>query len=141
MIPYRCVKNKIIIFFICSLCLIQLACPNNDPVNKTVKNNSPKNTGEPTNKPSIKIPTEEELLKTIKELPDNQIDIGLVSLVIAKDIYPDIDISIYIKELDAMAKELSGKIGAEKNPEKLLAIFNNYINQGEEKYIIMMRMH
>ena len=92
-------------------------------------------------KPDDKIPTEEELLKTIKELPDNQIDIGLVSLVIAKDIYPDIDISIYIKELDAMAKELSGKIGAEKNPEKLLAIFNNYINQGEEKYIIMMRMH
>ena len=77
----------------------------------------------------IKIPTEDELLKDIKELPDNQIDLGLASLVIAKDIYPDININAYMEKLDSMAKELKGNVGNTKDPAKVLNIVNNYINQ------------
>src|SRR3989339_43638 len=84
----------------------------------------------PVTKPTqpIKIPTEDELLKSIKEQPDNQIDIGLASLVIAKGVYLDIDINAYMEKLDSMAKELKETINNTKDPAKMLNIVNNYIN-------------
>ncbi len=81
----------------------------------------------------IKILDEETLLRNLADTPDNQINIGLYSLSIAKGFYPNIDIAKYLKKLDTMASELKEKFKAIQSPEQKLFILNSYINQHRVK--------
>lgn len=117
------VKNLCgIILCLALLGLIHFGWPDKSQVETHIDNTTP-----------IRIPSEEELLNNIAECPDNQIDVGLASLVIAKGIYPDLDVSKYLKKLDIMTKELKDLIGETKEPEKILDFLNHYINQFRAK--------
>jgi len=71
--------------------------------------------------------SEDEIIDEIAAMPDNDIDIGFSSLVIAKGYYPEIDIKKYLSQLDTMARELKEKIGNENNPEEIITIINQYL--------------
>ena len=66
---------------------------------------------------------EEEYLK----LKNDQIDIAVGSLIIAKGMYPDIDIQKYLNQIDAMAKELEPKVKSCKNPRDTIKAISRYL--------------
>jgi regulator of sirC expression with transglutaminase-like and TPR domain len=70
---------------------------------------------------------EDKIMEQIIKMPDKDINIGFTSLVIAKGYYPDIDIKKYLRQLDEMAQTVKEKIGAEKNPGKIIQIINDYL--------------
>ena len=63
-----------------------------------------------------------EMLK----LPEEEIDIGMGALLIAKERDPRLDIQKYLAQIDAMARELRARVGDEKDPKKIIAIMNCY---------------
>jgi len=71
--------------------------------------------------------SEDEILDAVAKLPDEEIDLGLVALVLTKGFYPDIDIKEYLKQLDEMSEEIKQLIGDEKDPEKIIQIINKYL--------------
>ena len=66
---------------------------------------------------------EEEYLK----LQDDEIDIATGSLIIAKGLYPDIDIKKYLNQIDNMAKELEPKLKTCKNPSEIVRTISRYL--------------
>ena len=71
--------------------------------------------------------TEDEILTEVAKLPDKDIDLGAVALVLAKGYYPEVDIRKYLHELDKMAKEVKQQMSNEKEPERIIQILNNYL--------------
>jgi len=71
--------------------------------------------------------SEDEILDEIIKLPDKDINIGFVALVLAKGYYPEVNIKKYLERIDVMARELKQQIGAEKDAEKIIQAFNHYI--------------
>jgi tetratricopeptide (TPR) repeat protein len=66
---------------------------------------------------------EDEYLK----LKNDQIDVAVGSLIIAKGIYPDIDIKKYLNQIDAMVGELEPKLKACKSPYEIVKTINKYL--------------
>ncbi|MFH1226500.1 MAG: tetratricopeptide repeat protein [Planctomycetota bacterium] len=58
---------------------------------------------------------------------DKDIDLAKTALLIAKDVYPDVDIDKYLKKIDAMVSELKSKIAKDKSPMEIVGIINDYI--------------
>jgi tetratricopeptide (TPR) repeat protein len=81
---------------------------------------------------------EDEYLK----LKEDQIDIAVGSLIIAKGMYPDIDIRKYLNQIDTMAKELESKVKSCKNPRETIKAINRYLfvrqklKYNQDKYFI-----
>jgi len=65
--------------------------------------------------------------KDYVQLPEEKIDIAEGSLIIAKDIYPDLDIQEYINKIDAMAEDLKPKLKGVRQPEQIIKIISNHI--------------
>lgn len=60
-------------------------------------------------------------------LPDEQIEVGLGTLLTAREYDPDLDVRKYLATLDKMAAKLRTRIGNEKDPRKVITIMNRYI--------------
>ncbi|MEK7448064.1 MAG: tetratricopeptide repeat protein [Planctomycetota bacterium] len=71
--------------------------------------------------------SEDEILSEVAKLPDKDINLGAVALVLAKGYYPEIDIKKYLFQLDKMAEELKERIGNEDKPQNIVQIINDYL--------------
>ena len=70
-----------------------------------------------------KISTIEEILK----LPEEQIDIGFASLVMAKEFYPNLNIEFFLYAFDYMAQRFNHYFGHLKSPEDRVRALNSYL--------------
>lgn len=65
--------------------------------------------------------------KAYLTLPEEQLAIAEGSLVIAKGLYPDLNIQEYLGQIDAMAEELRIKLRNVRAPAEIIKIINNYL--------------
>ena len=68
--------------------------------------------------------------QTIEELlalPDDQIDLGIACLLMAKDAYPEIDINAFDKALDYMAARVKSLVKGETDPIQRIGMMNTYL--------------
>ena len=65
----------------------------------------------------------------LTELPEGKLDIGIAALVLAKEVYPDIDIEEYSKKIDTMAKLASVLTMGSKDPDYRVRVLNTFLYQ------------
>ena len=68
--------------------------------------------------------------KTIKEivkLPESEIDLGLACLVLAKEVYPELEIDTYVRMLDIMAYNISIIAKGCEDPEARIGAINTFL--------------
>lgn len=63
----------------------------------------------------------------ILNVPREQIDLALASLVIASDEYPDLDVAAYLRRIDELALTLRRRLRADISPADTLAMLNRYL--------------
>lgn len=68
-----------------------------------------------------------QTIQEIIELPESEIDIGLACLVLAKEVYPEIEIDTYLRMLDIMAYNISIIAKGCKAPEARIGAINTYL--------------
>lgn len=61
------------------------------------------------------------------KLKDDKIDIAVGSLIIAKKIYPDLNIQKYLNQIDTMTKELEPKLKDCKSPHEKVKVISRYL--------------
>ncbi len=61
------------------------------------------------------------------ELPDAEINLAEGALILAADEYPDLDVSRYLAELDALAGTVAPRIAASDEPRAILAALNAFL--------------
>lgn len=66
-------------------------------------------------------------IHTMLSRPDDQIDVGMGNLLIAKNYYGRLDTQHYLEKMDAMAAELRSRIGKKRDPETVIAVMNQYL--------------
>lgn len=66
-------------------------------------------------------------IKTLSELPENQIDIGRAALVLAKEIFPGIDIDIYSTKIDNIVTEIKKLTRGSVDPDYRIRALNTYL--------------
>ncbi len=59
--------------------------------------------------------------------PDEEIDLAMACLLIAREEYPSLDTAAYLRKLDAMAAEARDRIGAERHPLTVAAGLCRYL--------------
>lgn len=64
----------------------------------------------------------EELFK----LPEEEINIGIASLVLAKEFYPDMKVDFFLYRFDYMAQRFSEVFGQYENPDERVRALNTY---------------
>lgn len=57
-------------------------------------------------------------IRQLLELPENKIDIGVATLLFAKDVYPDLDIQAYSRQIDELAARAKRFIGNKQDPNQ-----------------------
>lgn len=70
-----------------------------------------------------KLPTIEEILT----LPEDQIDVGYSSLILAKEFYPNLNIEFFLYTFDYMAKRFNHFFGHLKSPDDQIRALNTYL--------------
>ncbi len=63
----------------------------------------------------------------ILNVPREQIDLALASLIIASDAYPDLDVAAYLRRIDELAQTLRRRLRADISPADTLAMLNRYL--------------
>lgn len=71
--------------------------------------------------------SEYPLLDELYTLSEDQIDIGLVSLMLAKEVYPDLDIQAYSKKIDDLANVVKALTTYSKDPEFRIRAMNTFL--------------
>jgi regulator of sirC expression with transglutaminase-like and TPR domain len=66
-------------------------------------------------------------IEEILALPEEEIDLGIACLVLAKDAYPDMNITIFDGALDYMVGRISQLMQGNSNPEARIAMMNSYL--------------
>jgi tetratricopeptide (TPR) repeat protein len=61
------------------------------------------------------------------KLQEDEIDIAVGSLIIAKGIYPDINIKKYLNQIDIMAKDLEPRLKTIKDPYDIVKTISRYL--------------
>ncbi len=71
-------------------------------------------------------------MQDLLNLPEDKIDIGLVALTLAKEIYPDIDVAAYSARIDALAEQVRQLAGGSQGPDWRVRCLNTtiYLNEG-----------
>lgn len=66
-------------------------------------------------------------IEEILALPENEIDLGIACLVLAKDAYPNINIPFFDYALNYMADRINTLMQGNTDPEARIAIMNTYL--------------
>ncbi|MFC1524960.1 tetratricopeptide repeat protein [Planctomycetota bacterium] len=66
-------------------------------------------------------------LTKLLETPDAEIDLARTAFMIAKEVYPELDIDSYVKKIDNMVAELEQGLTEENDPEKVINTLSYYI--------------
>ncbi len=67
-----------------------------------------------------------QTIEDILALPDEEIDLGIACLVLAKDAYPNVKIEVFDNILDFMANQLNTLMQDNSDPEARIAMMNTY---------------
>jgi len=67
--------------------------------------------------------TEEEIIR----LPEKEIDLAECCLILAKSVYPEVNIEKYINIVDAMAKEIKTQLHGIDSPHDIVKKLNDYL--------------
>lgn len=70
---------------------------------------------------------EDEIIEEVMKIPDKDINLRCIILILTKQYYPDIDIKKYLGVIDEMAREIKTRVGENKNPEKVIQETNYYL--------------
>lgn len=68
-----------------------------------------------------------QTIEEILALPENEIDLGLACLVLAKDAYPNINIPFFDYALDYMVNRLNALMQGNTDPEARISMMNTYL--------------
>jgi hypothetical protein len=68
-----------------------------------------------------------QTIEDILALPDEEIDLGIACLVLAKDAYPNLKIEVFDRILNFMASELDTLMQGNINPEARIGMINTYL--------------
>ena len=71
-------------------------------------------------------------IEEILALPEEQIDVGLADLVLAKDFYPDLKIESFLHAFDYMADRFMYFFGQHTDPDKRVRALNSFLYQKGE---------
>jgi regulator of sirC expression with transglutaminase-like and TPR domain len=74
---------------------------------------------------------EQSTIEKLAALPEDKIDIGIVSLTLAKEFYPDLDIEAYSAQIDAMAKNVKLLTRYSTDPDFRIRALNSYLYKVE----------
>ena len=66
-------------------------------------------------------------IETLAALPEDKIDIGLAALTLAKDIYPDLDITAYSAKIDALAERVRTYVEDSTDTRRRIGALNQVI--------------
>lgn len=72
-----------------------------------------------------------DALFELAQLENDQIDLAKGALLIAKDVYVDLDIEMYLKRLNQMAEELQSQIGEETDTSEQISHLNRYLFEAQ----------
>jgi len=67
--------------------------------------------------------TIEEILK----LPEKEIDVGIASLVLAKEFYPDMDIDFFLHSFDSLTNRFNKFFGQHTDPDQRIRALNTFL--------------
>ena len=73
-----------------------------------------------------------ESIERLSSLQEDQIDIGRVCLLFAKEAYPNLNVDEYSKKLDQMVKEIQQLTGNNPDPDHRIRALNTYLYQDQE---------
>ncbi len=68
-----------------------------------------------------------ELFEMTVRRPDGEIDLAAATLMVAREEYPNLEIERYLQQLDAMAREVQDRVGAERHPLTVAAGLARYL--------------
>ncbi len=66
-------------------------------------------------------------IEDILKLPEDKIDIGLASLILAKEFYPNLNIPFFLKAFDYLGDRFLYYFGKYTNPDDRIAALNTYL--------------
>jgi len=68
-----------------------------------------------------------QAIEEILKLPENKINIGIASLVLAKEFYPNLNIQFFLQTFDYLADRYKFHFGKYSNPEDRIRAVNTYL--------------
>ena len=68
-----------------------------------------------------------QTIEEIFALPDEEIDLGIACLVLAKDAYPNMKVEVFDNILDYMANQINMLMQGNTHPEARIAMMNTYL--------------
>ena len=71
--------------------------------------------------------THQDAFFSLSQLEDEQIEVPVGALLIAKDAYPELDITVYLEKLDQMGEEAKAQIGGTTDLSAQIADLNHYL--------------
>jgi hypothetical protein len=74
-------------------------------------------------------------IETILAQPEDQIDICLADLILAKDFYPELKVESFLFAFDYMANKFSGSFGIIHDPDKRIRAMNTFLYKGGDGMI------
>ncbi len=66
-------------------------------------------------------------LEALARLPEDQINIGNLALVLATEAFPNLDVSHYSAQLDAMVDDIRRLTGGSTDPDYRIRVMNTYL--------------
>lgn len=66
-------------------------------------------------------------VKALSELPENEIDIGRAALVLAKEIFPEIDVDAYSTKIDGIVGDVRKLTKGSQDPDYRVRALNTYL--------------
>ncbi len=66
-------------------------------------------------------------LEYLARLPNSDINIGTLALILASEIFPNLDIPLYNAQLDAMVEEIRRLTGNSTDPDYRIRVMNTYL--------------
>jgi hypothetical protein len=75
----------------------------------------------------LKIRYTGQTIQDIIDLPEDSIDIGLAALVLAKEVYPKVQVNEFLYILNYMAGKYTYLIQKETDPDRLIGLLNTFV--------------
>ncbi len=60
-------------------------------------------------------------------LPENQIDVGMVALTLAKEVYSNLDVAAYSRKIDVLADKVKQLANGTRDPEQRIRVLNTVL--------------
>lgn len=71
-------------------------------------------------------------IERLSKLSEEEIDIGNVSLLLAKEVYPDLDVKKYSGQIDRMVEDIRKLTKGSTDPDHRIRVINTYLYQQQD---------